>query len=90
MSKDVVGSSPTTPQNIIKLFLVYNKILFIFAYINSIMEKKVIQNFKCIYVYRTGKKVHECIFKAYTLEDAKTHFNFFYPKRILKNIELDK
>lgn len=54
------------------------------------MEKKVIQNFKCIYVYRTGKKVHECVFKAYTIEDARKHFNFFYPKRILKNIELDK
>jgi len=54
------------------------------------MEKNTIQDFNCVYVYKTGKKIHECVFKAYNVEQAKTHFSFFYPKRILKEIELQK
>jgi hypothetical protein len=52
--------------------------------------KETIKDFECVYVYRTGKKIHKCIFKACDEDQAKTHFKFFYPRRILKKIKLKK
>lgn len=50
--------------------------------------EKTIKDFECVYVYRTGKKIHRCIFKACDENQAKVHFKFFYPRRILKEIKL--
>lgn len=58
--------------------------------IYKIMKEETIKDFECIFTYRTSKKIHTCIFKGYDEKQVKKNFSFFYPRRILKEVNLKK
>ena len=42
--------------------------------------------FECIYYNHTGRVEQRCEIKARNMEEATTHFKFFYPKKLLWKI----
>jgi len=42
--------------------------------------------FECIYYNHTGNVKQRCEIKARTIDEAQTHFKFFYPKKLLWKI----
>ena len=42
--------------------------------------------FECIYYNHTGRVKQRCEIKARNIEEATTHFKFFYPKKLLWKI----
>ena len=42
--------------------------------------------FECIYYNHTGRVQQRCEIKARNIEEATTHFKFFYPKKLLWKI----